>query len=142
MTVDDRWIASSDPDLDVGFVTVDPLNGRNIADVLGADALGVNEGFTNIVRVVGYPTNGEDPISCVNKTTQQSPHQMRFACNGYYGGTSGSPWLTHYDPATRTGHVIGVIGGYQQGGATPEVSYSSYFDNNVQSLYDKAAAKG
>lgn len=141
MTVDSRWIDSSDPDLDVGFVSVAPLNGKNIADVVGANALGIDEGFTNVVRVVGYPSRGDDPISCVNRTSRQSTYQMRFACDGYYGGTSGSPWLTHFDPGTHTGHIIGVIGGYQRGGDDEEVSYSCYFDADVKNLYDKAVSE-
>lgn len=141
MVVDSRWIDSGDPDLDVGFLTVAPLNGQNIEDVLGANDLGINEGFTNVVRVVGYPAHGEDPISCVNRTSKQSDHQMRFACNGYVGGTSGSPWLTQYEPATGRGHIVGVIGGYQEGGGRQEVSYSSYFDSDIKALYDAAVAK-
>lgn len=139
--VDNRWAHRADPDLDVGFLTVAPLNGRNIEDVLGANKLGVNEGFSNVVRVIGYPSNGDDPISCVNVTTKQSDYQMRFACNGYVGGTSGSPWLTHYDRVTHTGHIVGVIGGYQEGGGHQEVSYSPYFDSDIKALYDTAVAK-
>jgi hypothetical protein len=31
---------------------------------------------------------------------------------------------------------VGVIGGYEQGGDTPQVSYSSYFDQDVLDLYN------
>ena len=64
---------------------------------------------------------------------------MRFACKGYAHGTSGSPWVTHFNPVTRTGLVIGVIGGLQRGGDTADVSYSPYFGVNVKRLYDAAA---
>lgn len=138
LLVDDRWIQSSDPDLDVGFISVDPSGGKEIADVLGANSLGINLGFTHVVRVVGYPDSSEEPIACMNKTSQQSAHQLRFACGGYFGGTSGSPWLTRFDPTTKTGQIVGVIGGYQQGGATDSVSYSPYFDDDVKNLYNKA----
>ncbi len=136
--VDPRWETSSDPDLDVGFAILDPLNGKNIADVLGANLLGVGQGYTNIVRVTGYPTSSDKPVTCINKTTRAYKYQMRFACNGYAPGTSGSPWLTHYDPKTRRGEVVGVIGGYEQGGAEDEVSYSAYFDDDVRRLYEEA----
>lgn len=141
MIVDHRWADSADPDLDVGFLTVAPLNGQNIEDVLGANKLGVNEGFSNVVWVIGYPAHGDDPISCINKTSKQNDNQMRFACDGYVNGTSGSPWLTRYDRVTHTGHIVGVIGGYQEGGAHQEVSYSPYFDSDVKALYDAAVAK-
>jgi hypothetical protein len=38
--------------------------------------------------------------------------------------------------------VIGVIGGYEQGGDTPEVSYSIVFGPNVASLYSEAETSG
>ena len=139
IVVDRRWIASSDPDMDVAFVTVGEVGGKNIEDVLGANTLGVNKGFTNVVQLTGYPSTASAPISCFNRTTQQSQYQMRIACTGFPGGTSGSPWLTSFDKATRTGTVIGVIGGYQQGGDSDDVSYSPYFDEEVQGLYNEAA---
>jgi hypothetical protein len=37
--------------------------------------------------------------------------------------------------------VIGVIGGYEQGGYTPAVSYSTQFTSNVSALYATAAAR-
>jgi V8-like Glu-specific endopeptidase len=136
--VGDTWIKSSDPDMDVGFMTVAAQNGKNISEVLGANDLGINPGYTNIVRVVGYPSNGNAPITCVNKTTKQSDTQVRFACQGYFNGTSGSPWLTHPDPKSRTATIVGVVGGYQAGGSTDYVSYSPYFGDAVKALYTKA----
>jgi V8-like Glu-specific endopeptidase len=140
--VDQRWIDSSDPDLDVAFITVGKIGGRDIEDVLGGNVLGVDKGFDRIVQITGYPADASAPISCLNRTTQQSQYQMRIACTGYPGGTSGSPWLTGFSRATRTGTVIGVIGGYQQGGDTPDVSYSVYFDADVRNLYDRAVGGG
>ncbi|MHA6757834.1 trypsin-like serine peptidase [Streptacidiphilus sp. PAMC 29251] len=141
VVVDQRWIDSSDPDLDVAFVTLGQVGGKDIEDVLGGNTLGIDQGFGKVVQITGYPSTASAPISCVNKTTQQSTYQMRIACTGYPGGTSGSPWLSGFDRTTRTGTVIGVIGGYQQGGDTEDVSYSVYFDADVQSLYDQAATK-
>jgi V8-like Glu-specific endopeptidase len=136
--VDKRWAAGSDPDLDVGFAVLQPLNGRNIADVLGSNLLGIDQGFDNIVRVTGYPSRSDAAVTCINRTTREEKYQMRFACNGYAPGTSGSPWLTHYDPRTKRGEVVGVIGGYQLGGLEDAVSYSAYFDDDVRKLYERA----
>jgi hypothetical protein len=72
----------------------------------------------------------------------QSATQLAFDCDGYTGGTSGSPWVTGFDPRTRTGTIVGVIGGYQQGGDTPSVSYSAYFGSGVQQLYQQATGQG
>ena len=65
-------------------------------------------------------------VTCVNPTSRQSATQLRFDCGGYTGGTSGSPWVTSFNARTGTGTIVGVIGGYQQGGDTPAVFYSSY----------------
>jgi V8-like Glu-specific endopeptidase len=142
MLVDPHWADSSDPDYDVGFLVLQPLNGQTIAQVLGSNPLGTDLGFGLTVKITGYPASGDTPISCVNRTTQQSPTQMRIACTNYTGGTSGSPWLSRFDPGTRRGTLIGVIGGYQQGGDTADVSYSVYFGPAVRSLYDQAVLQG
>ncbi|MEU7166273.1 serine protease [Streptomyces morookaense] len=141
IVVDPRWAASGDPDHDVAFIVLKPLNGKRIAEVLGANRLGTDKGFANMVRITGYPANGDEPITCSNRSTQQSAHQMRIVCTGYSGGTSGSPWLTGFDPVTQSGSVIGVIGGYQHGGSTDDVSYSPYFDASVRKLYGQAVAR-
>jgi V8-like Glu-specific endopeptidase len=136
--VDTRWSSGSDPDLDVGFAILEPLNGKNIADVLGSNLLGVNQGFGNVVRVTGYPMTSDSPVTCVNTTSKEDKYQMRFACKGYPPGTSGSPWLTHYDRKAKRGEVVGVIGGFHLGGKGDVISYSSYFDDDVRRLYEEA----
>jgi hypothetical protein len=59
-------------------------------------------------------------------------HQLKFTCDGYPNGTSGSPWIINGNSA------YGLLGGYQQGGDTPSVSYSPYFGANVRNLYNTA----
>ncbi|MEY9871462.1 V8-like Glu-specific endopeptidase [Streptacidiphilus sp. MAP12-33] len=142
IVVDQRWIDSTDPDLDVAFLVLGTVNGKTIQSVLGGNKLGVNLGFGRTVALTGYPANAGEPIACFNSTTQQSQYQMKISCPSFPGGTSGSPWLTAFDRTTRTGTVIGVIGGYQQGGDTPDISYSPYFDDDVLALYDRAVAEG
>ena len=138
VTVDQSWKDSADPDMDVAFAVVQAQGGQQVQQVLGANRLGIDRGYDLPVRVTGYPSSGEVPITCSNTTGEQSPTQLRIDCPDYTGGTSGSPWVTDFDPATRTGTVVGVIGGYQEGGDTPDVSYSSYFGDGVQALYDRA----
>ncbi len=133
-----QWAGSSDPDYDVGFVTLQPHNGQNIQQVLGGSHLGSDTGYRYLVRVTGYPDSANAPITCINWTSQQSATQLRFECSGYTGGTSGSPWVTRFDARSRTGTIVGVIGGYQQGGDTPSVSYSSYLGSGIQQLYQQA----
>ncbi len=134
-----QWATSSDPDYDVGFVVLQPHDGRSIEDVLGADRLGTDQQADYLVHVTGYPDSDDAPITCVNWTSRQSSTQLRFECGGFTGGTSGSPWVTRFSTRSRTGTIVGVIGGYQQGGDTPSVSYSVRFGAAVRALYDQAA---
>lgn len=141
VVVDQHWQDGADPDFDVAFMDLEPLNGKRIGDVLGGNAFGWNEGFGRFVKITGYPASEDAPISCRNKTQRYSSTQMRIDCTGYSGGTSGSPWLAGFSPATGTGTVIGVIGGYLEGGDNPDTSYSVYFDKDIKALYDRAVAE-
>lgn len=133
-----QWANSADPNFDVGFVVLQPLAGQNIQQVLGANKLGDDSRYRYLVRVTGYPSSADAPITCVNWTSQENAAQLEFDCGGYTGGTSGSPWVTDFNPRTRTGTIVGVIGGYQEGGDSPSVSYSPYFGQAVQQLYRQA----
>ncbi|MDH6574862.1 trypsin-like peptidase domain-containing protein [Kitasatospora sp. MAP5-34] len=133
-TVDPRWAAGEDPEYDIAFVTVDALDGRQIQDVLGGNPIATDAGFGLPVSVTGYPNESQTPITCSNRTSRYSATQERFDCHGYTDGTSGSPWLT------PEGKVVGVIGGYQQGGDTDQTSYSITFDHRVTDLYRQATA--
>jgi V8-like Glu-specific endopeptidase len=133
-----QWAESADPDYDVGFVVLNPLNGENIQQVLGANELGSDTGYQYLVKVTGYPSSADAPITCVNWTSKESATQLEFDCGGYLDGTSGSPWVTNFNPKTHSGTIVGVIGGYQEGGDTPSVSYSPFFGSAVHQLYEQA----
>jgi V8-like Glu-specific endopeptidase len=133
-TTDGQWDNDQDEDFDVAFVTVQPLGGRRIQDVVGGHTLGVDQSMTQMVRITGYPGSADTPITCANRTTAFGAHQLRINCKAYAGGTSGSPWVN------RNNEVVGVIGGYQEGGNTPDISYSAYFDDGVRRLYAQAVA--
>jgi V8-like Glu-specific endopeptidase len=137
-----QWAKFSDPDYDVGFVVLQPHDGRNIQDVLGANKLAIDSGYRYLVHVTGYPDSADAPITGVNTTSRQSAAQLRFDCPGYTGGTSGSPWVRQFSPRsrTRTGTIVGVIGGYQEGGDTPSVSYSVRLGAAVHELYEQAVS--
>jgi hypothetical protein len=58
-----------------------------------------------------------------------------FSCAGLVVGTSGSPWISGST-------VTGVIGGLQEGGCTPSVSYSAPFNERTAVLLARAEAGG
>jgi V8-like Glu-specific endopeptidase len=142
MVADKRWIERGDPDLDYGFAAVQVMGGRRLADVVGANELQINQGYTNRVLVAGYPAKennpADRPVGCAGRTYRQARFQLRFDCHGFFGGTSGSPWLSDYDARTESGHVIGVIGGYQEGGSEEWRSYSPLFTEAIAHLLDTA----
>jgi V8-like Glu-specific endopeptidase len=140
LIVDPRWASGGDPDYDVGFVVLNSDDGENIQDAVGANQIDFNAGFSHLVRVTGYPQKDDAPVTCENWTTKYSSAQLRFACGGFYAGTSGSPWISVGDAVTAPGKVVGVIGGYQRGGDTNSVSYSVYLGSAIQALYKQAEA--
>ena len=140
---DRAWKSSADPDNDVAFLRVSqPGSIVPIEDVTGAEALATGTSPRQLVEVIGYPDAGNEPIVCRNWTREPMSDQLEFDCGGYTDGTSGGPFLASVNPVTDQGTVIGVIGGYEQGGLTPQVSYSAMFGANVAALYRLAVAGG
>jgi hypothetical protein len=92
--------------------------------------------------VVGYPNGTGEPVVCENWARAFSASQLEFDCGGYPDGTSGGPFLVKVDRSTGQGTVMGVIGGYEQGGDDPAVSYSAAFGSRIGSLYKQAQAAG
>ncbi len=141
--VDQAWAATSDPDDDFAFLTVEqPGSNTPIEYVTGAEHLGIDQTAATVTRVIGYPDTQAQPIICQNRTSMFSATQAQFDCGGFTEGTSGSPFLI--DPGGPSGSVIvtGVIGGYEQGGDSPDVSYAATFGPNAQALYDVAISQG
>jgi V8-like Glu-specific endopeptidase len=140
---DSAWDASQDPDHDVAFLRLsDASDGAPIEDVTGAETLGAQAPAGQVVQVIGYPDGAALPVRCSGPVKGFSATQFEFDCGGYTNGTSGGPFLTGVDAATGQGTVIGVIGGYQQGGDTPQVSYAAVFGSAVSQLYATAEAGG
>jgi V8-like Glu-specific endopeptidase len=137
-----QWISDRDPDYDVAFIVVHKSGSNTpIQDIVGADTLAVDQPYTALTTVIGYPSDTNKPITCTNYTTEFSSTQLQWDCDGYPGGTSGSPFLTNVNAKTGLGTVDGVIGGYETGGDSPNVSYSVHFTDWVSQLLTKAETK-
>lgn len=127
---DAAWQADQNIDDDFCFLKV----GASVQARVGSLEL-LTGGQPQECTVIGYPDGLASPVQSAVQAAWHSPLlQLTFACNGYPDGTSGSPWIVKGDGA------FGLIGGYQQGGDTPAVSYSPYFGANVRTLYDTASA--
>jgi V8-like Glu-specific endopeptidase len=137
-----QWISDQDPNYDVAFVVVHKGGSSTpIQSVVGADTLAVDQAYTALTTVIGYPSDTDEPITCTNYTSEFSSTQLRWDCDGYPGGTSGSPFLTEVNSKTGLGTVDGVIGGYETGGDSPDISYSVHFTTWVSQLLAEAESK-
>jgi V8-like Glu-specific endopeptidase len=159
--VSQAWSASGSIADDVAFLQVKGnAAGTGIEDVTGANQLGLDEPAGQLTQVIGYPDGAGEPVRCDQQTkafrasstrasstgaaatgaTATGATQLEFDCGGYPDGTSGSPFLVRVNQATGEGTVTGVIGGYEQGGDSPSVSYTIAFGSNVGTLYRTAVA--
>ncbi|KOV74134.1 hypothetical protein ADL01_18045 [Streptomyces sp. NRRL WC-3618] len=127
------WSDRADEDSDFAFAVVASKGGRDLEDAVGANAFapGRETGASPVV-VTGYPNVLDVPLTCVNRPTEQSRTQQRIECPDFTDGTSGSPWVD------AEGEVVGVLGGFQQGGATDDVSYSAVLGGAADALYREA----
>ena len=140
--VDAAWESSENPNDDVAFLVVSqPGNSAPVQQLTGGEKLATGWKAVQFVQVIGYPDGRQRPITCSAWTRAFGTRQMEFDCGGYTDGTSGGPFLANVHPATGLGAVTGVIGGYEQGGDTPSVSYSARFGQAVRNLYDQAVRK-
>ncbi|WP_083647167.1 trypsin-like serine peptidase [Kitasatospora sp. CB01950] len=130
----DGWQNDDDPDEDFAVLALAPNNGTRIEDVVGGNQLGINAAWSVQTRLYGYPDGAERPVVCTNATSRQDTYQRHIDCPSFPSGTSGGPFID-----AATGQVVGVIGGYQQGGDTEDTSYSAYFDHTVADLVARAS---
>ncbi|GHC32561.1 trypsin-like serine peptidase [Streptomyces cinnamoneus] len=122
-------------------------DGTRVERAVGGFDLAVRPGYRHgNVRLIGYPGSSDakypKPLDCSSSThryTSTDPAApgdfLEIACAGYVGGTSGGPFLVRGFGGYA---LIGVIGGYHTGGDTPDISYSSYFTEDLWELYLQA----
>ena len=140
--VDQAWSSSSSPDDDFAFLRIgQPGSSTPVEDETGAERLATGSPASRqLVQVIGYPNTSDEPVTCQNWIKEPMAEQLEFDCGGYTAGTSGGPLLSQIDQTTGQGLVIGVIGGYQQGGYTSQVSFSAVLGANATALYQSAVA--
>lgn len=141
ISVDEGWVSSHNPLDDYALLTIDPVEGRSIQRVTGALALAPTS-LPRAVTVLGYnqvqyDADGNEPIICHSRAVKEvetvggaSELYSGFAGPNFQDGTSGGPWIE-----TGTNRVVGVVGGYEEGGDTPAFSFSSIFGQNIFDLF-------
>ncbi|MEZ0091656.1 trypsin-like serine protease [Streptacidiphilus sp. EB129] len=144
VSIDPHWAANSNPDYDVAFVRVQQSggSGKALADQVGAQHIAFSQLRPAQVGAIGYPSSTEQPVACTNTLKVYAATQSEFDCVGFADGSSGGPMLAGIDATTGLGTMVGVIGGYQEGGDSPDVSYSCYFGDDVKALYQQAIGAG
>ena len=138
-----KWIAAQDPQSDVAFLQVAPqrIGGRvvHVQDITGGEVLGFAPRSGTVVTDPAYPAGVNDqPISCTTRITYTGRFPT-FNCFGYFGGTSGSPFLVQRPG--RSSLVVRVIGGLHQGGCYDWNSFSSAFGLETFRTYIRAALR-
>ncbi|WP_231905135.1 trypsin-like serine peptidase [Streptantibioticus cattleyicolor] len=134
-------------DLDTAFARVAPNQfGKRLQDAVGGGLTFTRpSSYNNAVQIIGYPAYKYNKAghaveySQLMQTTQLPGYrQMQMNCTGFFGGTSGSPWITDWNPKTLTGHVIGNLGGKGGGGSNDWTSYAPLFGQNAADLLNDA----
>jgi V8-like Glu-specific endopeptidase len=140
--IDPHWAENSNPDYDYAFVVLKETGhpAARLSALVGSEHVAFDTRLPVVVSGIGYPEGTEQPIACLNTLKPFQPTQSEFDCGGFTDGSSGGPMLTGLDAATGRGSLVGVIGGYEEGGFTPEVSYAAAFGPAAQSLYQQAIA--
>lgn len=129
-----------DPDRDVAFLVVAHAGAaRRLESVTGAELLGATPAAHTLGVLVGYPDHAADPVACRSPIRYHSATQLEFRCAGFSSGTSGGPLLVNVAPS-GIGTIVGVVGGYENGGYRSSVSYSPVFGQAVAALYATACA--
>lgn len=133
--VEPSWQLSQSPQADVAFLRVAPLAGRRIEDVVGGRPLGSPVAGAP-VTVSGFAMQSNTAVVCTAPLTlTQGFPSVACPSGGMVAGVSGGAWV-------QNGALVGVVGGLQQGGCSPQVAYSAPFDVSTRQLLVRAQAGG
>jgi hypothetical protein len=129
------WFPGDNPNADFAFLTVH----GNVQARAGTERLGRSSPVPASVTLEGYSLAGGLTVCTRTPTTIEVRHQqqLKFSCDGFLNGASGGPFLTDISKQSGMGVIVGVVGGYQQGGDSADISYSSPFNGALMSLYHK-----
>jgi hypothetical protein len=127
------WFPYGNINQDFAFLTVQ----GDVQARAGAESLGFSLPAPASVLVEAYSLAGRLTI-CHRRPgviAVAGQQQLSFACPGYAKASSGGPFLTDINKQSGLGTIVGVIGGYQHGGSSSSMSYSSPFGMILHKLY-------
>ncbi|RFU85262.1 peptidase [Streptomyces triticagri] len=136
-----QWTASEDINFDVGAAVVEPLDGKQLTDVVGAQGVAFNSGYDKAMYAFGFPAadpyDGTELIHCSGNSTRDvlltDDHSL--GCD-MTGGSSGGPWFEEFDESTGTGLQSSVNSfGYT---FLPGYMFGPYFGDDAKNLYEEA----
>lgn len=140
-----QWSADGNIQYDTGFAVVSQLNGRNLADVVGAVGVAFNQPRGLTYKAYGYPAakpfTGQTLVSCSGKARKDALNPQ-FDTQGIpcdmTGGSSGGPWLVPGNPADGLGYQNSVNSyGY---GTSATSMYGPYWGEVIAEVYARAEA--
>lgn len=129
----EQWRTSGDFNHDIGFATMNPLNGKTLVATVGSSyPIAFNLGYNLTFDAYGYPAatpyDGQTLWRCSGPTTKDTRGSTdnRLPCS-MTGGSSGGGWIT------TTGYLNSLNSfGYR---GEKNVMYGPYFGTVEQALY-------
>ncbi|UKA63806.1 trypsin-like serine peptidase [Arthrobacter sp. FW306-04-A] len=136
-----QWRTAGDIRYDTGFAVTATVNGKHLADVVGASGVEFNIDRGLSYQAFGYPAappfDGQSLKSCSGDATKD-PINPQFRAQGIpcdmTGGSSGGPWMVDSDDDSFQNSVTsyGYLGG-------PSIIYGPYWGSVIRDAYELAS---
>ncbi|HEX2313984.1 MAG TPA: peptidase [Thermomonospora sp.] len=137
-----QWSADEAIQYDIGAAVLNPLDGRQLTDVVGGRAIAFDQPKRQAMYSFGYPAaapyDGTKLTYCSGTTTSSFLlGTLGMACT-MTGGSSGGPWLSGFDEATGTGAITSVNSYKLNLPFLNGNMYGPYFGADARALYEQA----
>ncbi|WP_461165269.1 trypsin-like serine peptidase [Arthrobacter sp. R4-81] len=137
-----QWSSAGDMQYDTGFAVVAPVNGKTLADTVGASGVEFNAprglSYTSYGYPAAKPFDGTSLVSCTG-TASDDPFNPQFNSQGIScdmtGGSSGGPWFI----GSGSGGVQNSVNSYGYGKKYP-IMYGPYWGSVIRQAYSDASS--